>query len=323
MLAIDIGIFVLSAIVLSISGDFIIKRLLKLAHGLQIQLFLVSFILMAFATSLPELFVSITASIEKAPTLALGNVIGSNIVDLTLVAGLAIIVGRGIKVKTKFIINDALYMVCLSALPIALMLDGTLSRIDAVIVLVAVIVYFFNIIKKRVQFKKKMNNSNIARKKRSIFIIKNLTLFVVGMAFLLFSAKFLVDASLRISTELNLPKMFIGLFLVAIGTSLPELVFEVKSALKGYGELALGDAMGSVVVNSTLILGVAALINPIVAPFSLFIVSAIFMVFVAIIFTIFLMTGNGFSLTEGIVLLLFYVLFIVVENFTVFLNIVT
>jgi len=264
---------------------------------------------MAFSTSIPELFVGITAALAKNSALALGTVIGSNIVDLTIVIGIAVILARGIKIESKKIQRDALYMVFIAALPIGLMLLGNkLSRLDGIILVCAFLFYMYHLIKERKGFKRE-----VEERIKHWEIVLNVVIFILSLVLLFLSAKFVVDYATKISLELLLPPILVGLFIIAIGTSLPELVFNIQAVMKKHPEMALGDTIGSVVINSTLVLGVTAVIYPITADFLLFFSSAFLMLIIAFIFATFVESGKRLYLKEGIALLLLYSFFIIIE----------
>jgi len=292
-----------------VSGGFLIKLLIKIASFLRLSEFVVAFIIMAFSTSIPELFVGISSALNKNPGLSLGNVIGSNIIDLTMVIGIAALLGRGIKIKNPFIKKDSLFMVLIALIPVILMVfDQNLSRIDGIILTSVFIIYMWHLVKERRELKSKFKDSSIKH-----FIV-NLALFVLCLIILFFSAHFVVKYATQLAMDLLLPPILIGLFLVAIGTSLPELVFETRSVLAKKGDLAVGDAMGSVVCNSTLVLGVTAIIYPITTvSFSAFLTSSIFMVVITFLFMILIRNKKGLSVTESVTLIILYILFILFE----------
>ena len=308
MLLISLVLFLISCLVLVVSGGYLVKLLIRISSYLKLSEFVVAFIIMAFSTSIPELFVGINSAVSGNPALSLGNVIGSNIADLTLVIGIAALLGRGIKVKNPFIKKDSLFMFLIALAPIALMIfDHTLSRIDGAILILIFIIYILYLVKERREFKKEFNENG-----KKHFVI-NIVLFVFCLSILFFSAHFVVRYATQLAIELTLPSILIGLFFVAIGTSLPELVFETRAVLAKKGDLAVGDAMGSVVCNSTLILGVTAIISPITNSFILFLTSAIFMAIVIFLFMIFIRSKKGLSIIESVTLIILYILFILFE----------
>lgn len=307
ILALNILYFTLSCLVLIVSGSYLVKSLSKVASFLRVSEYLISFILMAFATSLPELAVGISSAIAKNSNLSLGIVIGSNIVDITLVIGIAIVFARGITIKPLSVKRDTIYMFFISILPVILFLIGNkLSRIDGTILLLVFILYSYKLIKGRKKYAKKLEN-NIER----YDVILNTFIFIISIVILFLSSKYVVEYATAISIELFLPLIIVGLFLVAIGTSLPELVFELASVTKGHSEFALGNIIGSVVVNSTLVLGVTALIWPIEANFLFFLISAVFMILVNLIFLTFVYSSNKLDWREGVSLIFLYVFFLI------------
>ena len=309
MLIVNLILFLISCIVLIISGTLLVKTLTKIASFLRLSEFVVGFIIMAFATSIPELFVGITSALTKNPALALGNVIGANIINLTLVIGIAILLGKGIKIESKKTKTDALYMVGIAALPMVLMvIGGSLSRIDGIILLAAFALYARRILQQRKLFKKEVEDS-IKRKD----IILTTILFVFSLALLFLSARFVVEYATSLSVDLALPPIIVGLFIISIGTTLPELTFGSRAVLAGHSEMALGNSIGSVIVNSTLVLGIASILCPITANILLFSVGAIFMVMIAFLFATFVESGNKLYIKEGISLILLYIFFVIIE----------
>ena len=309
MLTSDIIIFLVSCIVLVLSGSWLVRSLSKIAYFLRISEFVIGFIIMAFSTSIPELFVGITSALAKNSALALGTVIGANIIDLTIVIGIAVILARGIKIPSKKIQKDALYMVFIAALPIVLMLLGNkLSRLDGIILIVVFLFYMYHLIKERKRFKRE-----VEERIKHWEIVLNVIIFILSLVLLFLSAKYVVHYATEISMELLLPPILVGLFLVSIGTTLPELTFDIQAVMKKHPEMALGDVIGSVVINSTLVLGITSVIYPITAHFLLFFSSAFLMLVIAFIFATFVESGKKLYLKEGIALLLLYTFFIIIE----------
>ena len=307
MILIDLLMFVLACIVLARSGAWIVQGLIKIAKFLNLGEFTIGFVVMAFATSLPELFVSISGSIAGAGGLVIGNIIGSNIANLGLVLGIGILLLKGVKIESDAIRTDSLHMFLIVLLPLLLMLDRQLSRIDGAILICMFIIYLIKLFKSRKRFAEKKYDIHW----REMF--SSFALTFIGLILLLVSAHFVVQYAIKISIDIGITEILIGLILVAIGTSLPELVFEISSALKGHHKMGLGTIIGSVVINSTLVLGVAALIRPITADFVLFLSSAVFLIAISFLFVTFVESESKLSLKEGLSLLLFYVLFIIVQ----------
>lgn len=309
MLIANIILFLLACLVLVVSGTLLVKSLTKIASYLRISEFIIGFMIMAFATSIPELFVGINAALAKKTSLALGMVIGSNIVDLTLVMGIAILLKRGITIKSDKTKADSLYMFFIAALPLVLMWIGSsISKIDGIILICAFLVYARKLYKERKVFTKEFKNHH----KRWEPIL-NTILFIASLALLFFASKFVIHYADLLSMDFALPPIIMGLFLIALGTSLPELVFEAKAVMLGHTEMALGNIIGSVIVNSTLVLGVTALIYPITANLLLLFTSGMFMLLVVFLFATFVESGDRLYIKEGISLIFLYIFFIIIE----------
>lgn len=285
------------------------KSLTKVGFYLKLSEFVVGFIIVAFATSLPELFVGIISAFENTPELALGTIIGSNIVDLTLVIGIAAILKREIKVETKAVRTDTLYMFAITLMPLILMINRKITKLDGVILIIAFILYVRRLFKQERRFRETIDH--VPRKE----FVKWVGHATVGLLLLLVSAEILVNVTSDIATDFSVPPMLIGLFLIAFGTSLPELMFEAKAVLLKHQYIALGDLIGSVIANTTLVLGITAILSsqPIVPDFMLFITSAVFMVIVAFMFMTFVDVEKHIHWREGIALILLYVLSVIVE----------
>jgi len=306
----NLALFLASCIVLVLAGSWLVKSLSKIAGFLKISEFVAGFIIMAIATSLPELFVGISSALAKNTSLILGTVIGSNIANLTIIAGIPILLARGIKIKSYRTKTDALYLFFISIVPLTLMLLGKqLDRIDGVILIAVFLIYARRMYLQRKIFKKEYEENKIKR----TTILLTTVLFIASLAVLFFAAKFVVQYAAALSIDLALPPILIGLFLIAIGTSLPELAFGAQAALKGRSEMVLGNLIGSNIANLTLVLGITALICPISSNFLLFITAGIYMLLITFLFATFVESGSKLYVKEGISLILLYIFFIIIE----------
>jgi cation:H+ antiporter len=311
MLLETIGLFLLACILLVVAGTLLVKCLVKLATFLKLNEFIAAFVLMAICTSLPELFVGITSALAGKPAFSLGNVIGSNIVDITLIAGITVVLARGIRINSPLIRKEVFGMVVLAALPMVLMFIGKeLSRLDALILLGAFLIYFYIMLNagKKGLHRHAMQDSVSPWAGLGVFI-----LFIGCAVGLYFSAGMVVRYGTQLAIDLALPPILVGLFFVALGTSLPELTFSTRASLTRHAPLALGDLVGATVTNSTVVLAVTALIQPITNSFFVFLTSAVFMVAISFLFATFIASGNRLTWREGVSLILFYILFVIVE----------
>jgi cation:H+ antiporter len=306
-------IFFFCLFVIIKSGALLVKTLVNISRYLRLSEYAIAFILMAFATSVPELFIGLTSAISKASTISLGNIIGANIVNLTLALGLVILAAKGINVTSQTAKNDAWIIFFLALLPILLVFDGQLSRLDGLSLLLFFFWYVSRLFKQKEKFSKSLNSLkyNISQLKS---FIKDMGLFVLGLILLLGAAWGAVLTASLVAKDLNLSLFFIGLILLALGTTLPEISFGFRSVLLKHEEMTLGNFIGSIAFNSLFILGLVAIIHPIqVDNFSPIAISAVFLVLSLIVFNIFLRSKERLSYKEGIILLVIYGFFLTIE----------
>ncbi len=317
MIAYYLVLAVAFSILLIKATEILVINLRSLAKRTRMGRFAVTTIVLALATSLPELFVGITSAYEGLPNLALGNVIGSNIADLSLVVGGAALIGGTLRVRGSFLKTDLAYAFLAGLAPIILLLDHSLSRLDGLILLFLYGFYNFLILAERRrhlakgreakegvihQLIRRLNHKEAGREIGWIFL---------GVALLLFSADMLVRMARKVAFGLNIPLLLIGLFLVAIGTSLPELAFEIKSLREKEPKMFFGDLLGSIVANGTLIIGLTAFIRPIVIrAFEEYLLATITYVVIFLIFYFFIRTKQKLERWEGAFLIGFYLAFL-------------
>lgn len=303
---IDFAIFISLLIVLILSGITVTKSITKISSYLKLGHFAAGFIIIAIATSIPELVVGVTSAIEGVPELSLGNVLGSNVVNLSLIIGTAVLISGKVNFKDNEFKNKITMPFFLALLPVLLAIDGLLSRIDGLILIIVFIVYFL-LVFRQPYFDEE---EELINKKQ---FLKNLILFSIGIIALLISARYLVDYAIIIASEIGVPVFIIGIILISFGTSLPELIFETISLLHGHKHLAIGDLMGSTVANSTLILGAVSLINPVIIPdFTEFQVVSIFLLILITIFILLIRSKSGITRFRAILLFTIYIVFLII-----------
>jgi len=307
LMLLDFAILIVATVALAKSSVALVESLTKIALKLRISEYMVGFILMAVATSLPELFVGIVAAVEGRPTLSLGNVIGSNIANLTIIFGLAALFAGGLRVQVR-VRNREIFYTGLSAIaPLIMLIDGNLSRSEGVILLLFFALYVYSLLFRSREYTKTISDHY---KERPLAL--ELLFFGLGLLVLLVSAKFLVRSSESIAAALKIPGILIGIFVLALGTSLPELAFSIPAAVKRQGAMVMGNILGSVVTNATLVLGVTAIIQPITLERpDIFATSAAVLALVLLIFTFFVWTEYKITTKEALALILGYLVFVV------------
>jgi len=309
------SLLILFSYVLIKATEFLVDSLNDLSKSAKIGKYALTSVVVALATSLPELFVCVVAALEAQQNLALGNILGSNIANLSLVIGGAVLLGGTINVNGNLFKKDLLAVFFAAVLPLFLLLDNTLSRVDGLFLLLIFGVYNYSLLRdsSRVMPGKKYG---ILTRLADNGSKKKLAWVFIGLATMLIAADIIVKISSGIAQTLHLPLLLIGLFFVAIGTSLPELSFSIKAIREKQTSMVFGDLIGSVVANSTFILGLTALISPIKVNYmSSFSLATIFFLIIYFLFWVFIRSKRKLERWEAGVLVLVYLLFIFLEFF--------
>jgi len=300
----NVIILLVASLALIKTVDIFIKSSSKIARHIKVSEYTISFLLIAVATSLPELMVGITAAIQKNPVLSYGTAIGSNIALMTIVLAIPVLISGAMSTRTILNTKDIYYSVIFSILPLVLVLDKTLSRVDGLILLTSYILYFY------IVFKKDRNLESINEGLKRPEFWKQLGIFLISLVLVLISSELIVKSALELSIRLGLSLGFIGLTIVAIGTSLPEIAFAVSAVNGRHKQEVMGNTVGSLVANSSLVLGVTALIYPIT---NTKIFPTIFLIFTMLIFLRFIRTKEKVDRPEAVILLLVYGIFVALE----------
>lgn len=224
---------------------------------------LIGLTVVGFATSAPEILVSVSAALQGSPNIAIGNAIGSNIANIGLVAGVAALV-RPLIVKSETLRRELPAMVAVSILPVILVPDLILSRLDGFILLVCMVGFFYWIIRlgMRTRGHDTLEAEYAAEIPADIAQSVAYTSIVIGLAALLMGANALVWGAENLALAAGISELVLGLTVVAIGTSLPELAVSITAARKGHHGLAFGNIIGSNAFNMLAVVGIAAAIRP-------------------------------------------------------------
>ncbi len=325
MIWLYILIFIISCLILAWSGSQLVNSLAKMARYLELREFVVAFFVMAVAGSFPNLFVGINSALHKIPQLSFGDVIGGNIVDLTLAVAAAVLIGGiSLPAQSKLIQSSAIFTAGIAILPLILILDGELGRIDGLILLLAFLIYISWVFSKSDRFKKKYDSRKDGKEKeikeeekvmgKFRGLLKDLLTVFLALVLLLLGSEGIVISARDFAEELKISLPLVGALIVGLGNALPESYFAVVSARKKETWMILGDLMGSVIISATLVLGVVALIDPIkIYNFSTIIIASIFLAITAIFFLMVVKTDQKISKKESLALLAIYILFLLLE----------
>lgn len=292
-------LLVLGFLFLVKGADLFVDGSSSIAKHMKIPSVIVGLTIVAMGTSAPEASVSITAAISGNSDISLGNIVGSNIFNFLVVIGVSALIFPIISHK-DIIKRDLWWNLGITSLLLLLILDRKIGRIDGAILLLGMALYLFVVIKNAVK------NRTEESKEELISVPKSIIFMVIGLAAIICGGNFVVDNASIIAKSLGLSETLIGLTIVAIGTSLPELVTSVTAAKKKEAGIALGNAVGSNLFNILFILGASSVLTPInVAP-ELFI-DTIILIAVGILIFIFSYTGRRTNRIEGLICTLLYV----------------
>lgn len=318
MISLYIFIFLISCLLLALSGRWLVKALTGMARFLGWREFVVAFFVMAFAASIPELFIGIISALHKIPELSFGNIVGANVIHFTLAIAISALILKGIEVESRTVQASSIFTVIAAILPLLLILDGSLSRIDGILLILAFIFYSSWLFSKKERFSKIYNGTqpeSILKEFKTFR--RDLGTLIGGIILLLISAQGIISSASFFAKTFNVPLPLIGILIVGLGTALPETWFCLQAARKGQSWMILGNLMGCAVVTATLVLGIVALLHPIkIVDFSPFAVARFFLIASAIFFLLFLRTGRQITKKEAVFLLGIYLTFVLVEILT-------
>ncbi len=298
-------------ILLYFSAEWLVKGASSLARGLGVTPIIIGLTVVAFGTSAPELVVSLVSSIKGKSMIAVGNVVGSNICNIALVLGLAAMFNP-IKSDPKVVRRDIPIMLAVSLYLLLLTFNSTLGRLEGATLFMGIILYTFmnySLAKKETagaaEIESELDNIGFVESRP-----KQVLMIAAGIAGVVGGAQVVVDNAVLIMTILGVSEKFIGLTIVAFGTSLPELATSVVAALRGEMDISIGNLVGSNVFNIMSVLGVASLVRPITIPGGFF-ESGLWIDYLVMMLTSFLpwlMMRKDFTVkrSDGVILLACY-----------------
>ncbi len=302
---IALAALVVALALLNKGADWLVEGASSLATIARVSPLIIGLTIVAFGTSLPELSVSVTASLEGDAGISVGNVVGSNIANILLILGLSALV-RPVTTSVEVSTRDSLVMVASAVLLVVLSADGGIGRLDAAILLVAFTAYMVHFAKEARKQHEEGRDLPVPEgtEGKGISSVKT----VGGLVVVLLSSVVLVITAIFIAEEVNVPTEIIGLSIVAVGTSVPELATSVVAAREGHSDISIGNVVGSNIFNTLLVLGVAAAIRGLAVESFMWIDVAI-MVGVSAMMVPVLRCGMTISRREGAAMLAGYALY--------------
>jgi len=256
---INSGLIFIGLILLYYGGDFLITGCLRLARALKTSPFIIGATVIGFGTSTPELAVSVMASLHDSGDLALGNIIGSNIANIGLVLGITALVVPLTIEKQRFA-DESPPLIITSLIIVVFSWNNYLGMIEGFIMISLLVVYLWRAFKIKENIDIPLDESHLFSKYTGTTF--QIFLVILGIAMLIIGANWIVEGSTGIARVLGVSEWFIGVSIVALGTSLPELTSSLIAAKRGHGEMAIGNVFGSNIFNILMVIGTASLIKP-------------------------------------------------------------
>ena len=287
-------------------ADVLIEQSERIALKFHIPEFIIGATLIALGTSLPEMAASIAASYNGQAEIAVANVIGSNVLNITLVLSSVFLIAKNINPDRDFFAKDSTWALIPIFIFILMILDGVISRFDAMLLLLLMGAYLMFLL----QDAKNMPEEDIVALDESQFSwAKVVPMVVLGLVLVVVGAHFTVESASTIAKSFGISEWVIGIVMVSLGTSLPELTVSISAALKGKVDMAIGNIIGSNMANTTVVLGASALVNPLQVNASHYIFDIATML-VATLILVFITANKLYNKSAGISLIIILGLFL-------------
>lgn len=317
-------LLLLSFLLLGKGADYLVEACARIAKKLGVSEVIIGLTFVALGTSLPELASSVVASFQNYPGIVLGNVIGSNIANIGLILGAAALFGV-IRTNKQLFHRDAYILLFSVVLLYFLAADGALTKLDGAILLLVYIVYIIFLVQTQsgknhkfrhfleyifgLKYLQRAHLRNHLKLPNGREIWQDLLLALLSGAAVVFGARFLVKEAVWLAGVLSIPNNLVALSVVAVGTSVPELVVSIQAVRKGFGGIVVGNILGSNIANMLMVIGAAASARYMAVPHMTIAYTLPIMAFFTL-GLVYLVRGKRFSAWAGMVLLVSYVVFL-------------
>jgi cation:H+ antiporter len=302
----DFIIFIVAMGVLIWGADLLIDQSERIALKFHIPEFIIGATLIALGTSLPEMAASIAASYNGNAQIAVANVIGSNVLNITLVLATVFLIAKNINPDRDFFAKDSTWALVPVLVFILMIIDGVISRFDALLLLLLMGSYLMFLL----QDAKDIPEENIPELDEENFSwSKVIPMVLAGLILVIIGAHFTVESASTIAKSFGISEWVIGIIMVSLGTSLPELTVSITAALKGKVDMAIGNIIGSNMANTTVVLGAAALVNPLSVNASSYVFDIATML-VATLILVFITANKLYNKSAGVSLIIILGLFL-------------
>ena len=299
-------IFIIAMGVLIWGAELLIDQSERIALRFKIPEFIIGATLIALGTSLPEMAASVTASFNGKTDIAIANVIGSNVLNITLVLATVFLIATKINPNRDFFAKDSTWALVPVLVFILMILDGVISRFDAILLLLLMGAYLLFLL----QDAKNIPEEDLENIDSGTFTwSKVIPLLVTGFILVIVGAHFTVESASEIAKDFGISEWIIGIMMISLGTSLPELVVSISAATRGKVDMAIGNIIGSNMANTTVVIGAAALTNPMAINASAYLFDIATMI-VATLLLVFITANKLYNKSAGISLIIILGLFL-------------
>ena len=301
------GLILAGFVLLSFGGEYLVRGSGTLALRIGISPMVVGLTIVALGTSAPELVVCVEAALAGRGAIGAGNVVGSNILNIGLILGLTVIIAP-MRVQSRVLRMDMPILIVMTFFGIVMLWNAYISRLEGVVLVVLLVGYiWFTIWSTRERRRGRRKEVEVRKPPGTVW--KDIRLIVMGFVGLIFGADFLVQGAIPVARYFGMSEAAIGLTVVAMGTSMPEIATSVVAAIRKQSDIALGNIIGSNIFNLLAILGIAAVIHPMSAQ-GLTVTDLLTMLGFTVILVPFARTGFHFARWEGAVLLMGYFVYL-------------
>ena len=304
-------IFVIAMAALIWGADMLVRESERIAKRFNISEFVIGATLIALGTSLPEMAASIAASADGKADIAIANVIGSNILNITLVLGTIFIMTKSISPDRDFFAKDSTWAMVPVFVLILMVFDGEVSRFDATLLLLLMGAYIMFLLReaKGIISDQLEDIDEDLIDYSSFSWVKTMPFIFIGLMMIIVGANFTIESASAIAKDFGISEWIIGIIMISLGTSLPELVVSISAAIKGKVDMAIGNIIGSNMANTTIVLSAAAFTNPMKFEVSAYIFDITTML-IATLMLVFITANKLYSKPAGISLFIILGLFL-------------
>ncbi len=301
-------ILILGLVLLGVGSSLLVEGAASTAVMFAVRPVIVGLTIVSFATSAPELLVSLVAAVKGSGGISIGNILGSNVINIALVLGISAII-KPVTIKDQIIKIEIPYMILISCIFWLLCMDSNIGQADGVILIILLIVFLIYGV---ITAKEKNGDTNHV-KLSSLRIFKNILFIILGIIMLAYGANFVVQEAIIIAQKIGLSQTFIGISVVAFGTSLPELATSAVAAARGESDISVGNVVGSNLFNICLVMGVVGIFNPMSIDNNLHGFQFPFMIFICFLLGFVAFVNRGIGKRNGSLFIILFFVYIFIS----------